>query len=47
MNLEDIRVLLVEDSPGDVRLFLELLRETGAGHVKLDHVDRLSTALNA
>ncbi len=45
MNLEDIRVLLVEDNPGDVRLFLELLRETGAGHVKLEHVDRLSTAL--
>src|SRR5882672_2796741 len=45
MNLEGIRVLLVEDNPGDVRLFLELLRETGAGHVKLEHVDRLSTAL--
>src|SRR5258708_3911668 len=45
MNLEGIRVLLVEDNPGDVRLFLELLRETGAGHVKVDHVDRLSTAL--
>ncbi len=45
MNLEGIRVLLVEDNPGDVRLFLELLRETGAGHVKVDHVDRLATAL--
>ncbi|HEY6392919.1 MAG TPA: response regulator [Bryobacteraceae bacterium] len=45
MNLEGIRVLLVEDNPGDVRLFLELLRETGAGHVKLEHVDRLSAAL--
>src|SRR5260370_795071 len=45
MNLEGIRVLLVEDNPGDVRLFLELLRETGAGHVKLEHVDRLGTAL--
>jgi len=45
MNLEGIRVLLVEDNPGDVRLFLELLRETGAGHVKLEHVDRLCTAL--
>src|SRR5258708_9245351 len=45
MNLEGIRVLLVEDNPGDVRLFLELLRETGAGHVKVEHVDRLSTAL--
>jgi two-component system cell cycle sensor histidine kinase/response regulator CckA len=46
MNLEGIRVLLVEDNPGDVRLFLELLRETGAGHVKLEHVDRLCTALD-
>src|SRR6266852_6136674 len=45
MNLEGIRVLLVEDNPGDVRLFLELLSETGAGHVKVDHVDRLATAL--
>jgi len=45
MNLEGIRVLLVEDNPGDVRLFLELLRETGDGHVKLEQVDRLSTAL--
>jgi two-component system cell cycle sensor histidine kinase/response regulator CckA len=45
MNLEGIRVLLVEDNPLDVRLFLELLRETGAGHVKMEHVDRLSTAL--
>lgn len=43
--MEGIRVLLVEDNPGDVRLFLELLRETGAGHVKLEHVDRLCTAL--
>jgi two-component system cell cycle sensor histidine kinase/response regulator CckA len=45
MNLEGIRVLLVEDNPGDVRLFLELLRETGSGHVKMEHVDRLSSAL--
>src|SRR5260370_11292055 len=45
MNLEDIRVLLVEDNPGDARLFVELVRDTGAGHLKLEHVDRLSTAL--
>src|SRR5260370_2269312 len=45
MNLEGIRVLLVEDNPGDVRLFLELLRESGAGYVKVDDVDRLATAL--
>src|ERR1700731_452762 len=45
MNLEGIRALLVEDNPGDARLFLELVRETGAGHLKLEHVDRLDTAL--
>jgi len=46
MNLDGIRVLLVEDNPGDARLFAELVRETGAGQWKLVHVDRLSTALD-
>jgi hypothetical protein len=45
MNLDGIRVLLVEDNPGDARLFTELLRDTGAGQWKLVHVDRLSAAL--
>src|SRR5437016_4204235 len=45
MNLEGIRILLVEDNPGDARLFLELVRETGAGRLKLQHVERLDTAL--
>ena len=45
MNLEGIRVLLVEDNPGDARLFVELVRETGSGHLKLEHVERLSSAL--
>jgi two-component system cell cycle sensor histidine kinase/response regulator CckA len=45
MNLEGIRALLVEDNPGDARLFLELVRETGAGYLKLEHVDRLDSAL--
>jgi len=45
MNLEGIRALLVEDNPGDARLFLELVRETGAGYLKLEHVDRLDKAL--
>lgn len=45
MNLEGIRVLLVEDNPGDARLLLELLRDTGARHVKIEHVDRLNAAL--
>ncbi len=46
MNLEGIHVLLVEDNPGDARLFLELVRETGAGRLKLEHVTRLSQALD-
>ena len=29
MNLEGIHVLLVEDNPGDARLFLELVRDNG------------------
>src|SRR5579864_2977127 len=45
MNLEGIHALLVEDNPGDARLFLELVRETGAGYLKLEHVNRLDTAL--
>ncbi len=46
MNLDGIRVLLVEDNPGDARLFTELVRETGAGQWKLVQVDRLSAALD-
>jgi len=46
MNLEGIHVLLVEDNPDDGRLFLELIRDTGAGRLKLEHVTRLSTALD-
>ncbi len=46
MNLEGIHVLLVEDNPADARLFLELVRDTGAGRLKLEHVTRLSTALD-
>jgi two-component system, cell cycle sensor histidine kinase and response regulator CckA len=46
MNLDGIRVLLVEDNPGDARLFTELVRDTGAGQWKLVQVDRLSAALD-
>ncbi len=45
MNLDGIRVLLVEDNPGDARLFTELVRDTGAGLWKLVQADRLSTAI--
>src|SRR5665213_1155788 len=46
MNLDGIRVLLVEDNPVDARLFTELVRDTGAGQWKMVHVDRLSAALD-
>ncbi len=46
MNLDGIRVLLVEDNPGDARLFEELIRDTGAGQWNLVQVDRLSVALD-
>jgi two-component system cell cycle sensor histidine kinase/response regulator CckA len=46
MNLDGICVLLVEDNPGDARLFTELVRDAGAGQWKLVQVDRLSAALD-
>jgi PAS domain S-box-containing protein len=46
MNLDGIRVLLVEDNPGDARLFTELVRDAGAGQWKLVQVSRLSAALD-
>jgi len=45
MNLDGIRVLLVEDNPGDARLFTELVRDTGAGLWKLVQADCLSAAI--
>jgi two-component system cell cycle sensor histidine kinase/response regulator CckA len=45
MNLDGIRVLLVEDNPGDARLFTELVRDASA-QLKLVHVDRLATAIS-
>lgn len=43
---ERLRVLLVEDNPGDVRLVREMLNEAGASLFELSHVDRLSLALD-
>lgn len=45
MDEKPIRVLLIEDSPGDVRLIEEMLKETDPGRFKLEHVDKLSTGL--
>ncbi|HTW67100.1 MAG TPA: response regulator [Bryobacteraceae bacterium] len=46
MNLDGIRVLLVEDNPGDARLLTELLRDAGEHRLKMVHVDRLRVALD-
>jgi diguanylate cyclase (GGDEF)-like protein/PAS domain S-box-containing protein len=37
-------VLLVEDNPGDARLFREMLREHGTANIHLAHVDSMSAA---
>jgi two-component system cell cycle sensor histidine kinase/response regulator CckA len=44
MNGEAIRVLLVEDNPGDARLVRETLAEVESPQFELTHVERLSQA---
>jgi signal transduction histidine kinase/DNA-binding response OmpR family regulator len=44
MGFEPIRILLVEDNPGDARLLREFLTETEASQFELVHADRLSEA---
>ena len=41
-----IAVLLVEDNPGDVHLFQEMLGQSNSTVFDITHVDRLSQALN-
>jgi PAS domain S-box-containing protein len=45
MNREPIRILLIEDNPGDARLLQELLAEAEGEAFQLSQVDRLSTGL--
>ncbi len=45
MKKKPIQVLLLEDNPGDARLFREFLREGDLAQVELDHVERLKTGL--
>jgi signal transduction histidine kinase len=40
-----LRILLVEDNPGDARLIRETLRDTGSPAFELHYADRLSAAL--
>jgi phosphoserine phosphatase RsbU/P len=40
-----LRVLLIEDNPGDARLIEVMLEEAGGGSIELERVDRLATGL--
>ena len=46
MNIGKIKILLIEDNPGDVRLIQEALAEAADGPMVLRHADRLSSGLN-
>lgn len=45
MAFDRIRVLLVEDNPGDARLLREVVKEAESAHIQLTHVDTLAKAL--
>ena len=47
MKPDNIKVLLVEDNPGDARLVREMLVEVSAGEYELTHVITLGDALDA
>jgi CheY-like chemotaxis protein len=42
---ETMKVLLIEDNPGDARLIQEMVSEADGAEFDLEHVDRLSTGL--
>src|SRR5262245_14240334 len=46
LPVERVKILLVEDNPGDARLLQELLRERRSGGIDMEHVERLSEALS-
>lgn len=45
MSSQDIKVLLVEDNPGDARLVREMLHEGGEAEFSIAHVEQLGEAL--
>jgi signal transduction histidine kinase len=46
MDAEPVRVLLVEDNPGDARLIREMLSDAQGIALSVDRVDRLATGLD-
>lgn len=47
MTDDRLKVLLVEDNPGDARLLRELVADSTAARISLSHVSRLSEAMDA
>jgi len=45
MENEEIKVLLIEDNPGDARLIQEMLTEAGEAWFQVEYADRLSRGL--
>lgn len=45
MMSQNIRILLIEDNPGDARLLRELLKEIKSGQFELAHADHLAAGL--
>lgn len=45
MDKKQIKILMIEDNPGDARLIQEMLKKTGTTMYMLEHVDNLSSGL--
>lgn len=45
MNADRLKILLIEDNPGDVRLIKEMLYETGTDEFEIESADRLETGI--
>ena len=44
--MEKMKILLVEDNPGDARLVIEAIKDAEDIRFELDHVDRFSAAVD-
>jgi DNA-binding response OmpR family regulator len=45
MSGQVVKVLLIEDNPGDARLVQEMAKDSAAGRCEFEWVDRLSTGM--